>query len=244
MPVLAARCVVELTTEEVADCLGRDGLVIFRQGTPQQLTALLTGWTQLVAHPHDATPGVTVIDPHSPRGWAADEVGFTRSHLPPHTDRSLQRDPPSLLVALMVTPAPSGGETLLVDGARVLTELRRSFDDAAIADLVLRTSVTRTTDVHIVQVGNGLVRLRLRDDGVAAPVSTDGRRDLVSELRRLITTATMRVRLAPGDGYVLHNHRYLHGRTAFAGDRSMIRMLARVDDGHPCSWLNRGFRDA
>ncbi|MFE4977674.1 TauD/TfdA family dioxygenase [Kitasatospora sp. NPDC056651] len=40
----------------------------------------------------------------------------------------------------------------------------------------------------------------------------------------------LRLRLAPGHGVVLDNHRLLHGRTGFSGERLTLRALG---DPHP-----------
>jgi hypothetical protein len=43
-------------------------------------------------------------------------------------------------------------------------------------------------------------------------------------LRDVIDRHTISLALEPGHGYVLHNHRWLHGRTAFTGNRVMHRL--------------------
>ena len=96
----------------------------------------------------------------------------------------------------------------------------------------------------VADISGGLARLRFRDDHVAGPHSTVGRPDALAELRRLISMATTSIDLASGDGYLVHNHRILHGRSVFAGSRRLARILARVNDDHPYTWLNRGFRVA
>jgi Taurine catabolism dioxygenase TauD, TfdA family len=44
------------------------------------------------------------------------------------------------------------------------------------------------------------------------------------ELRAAIDRHTTTVQLGRGQGYVLHNYRWLHGRRAFTGQRVMFRV--------------------
>jgi hypothetical protein len=139
-----------------------------------------------------------------------------------------------------VSPAAAGGHTLLADGAAVLGTLRRVHPLTAISQLRLRTTSGDTVPILVVQ--EALARIRFRDDPVATPW-TDGERGVVAVLRKSILAATRPLPLSAGDGYVLHNHRYLHGRSSFAGHRQLARMLATVTCAR-LSWLNQGFRVA
>ena len=220
--------------------LARDGVVLIQQGTVAAVRALLERWTVPVSHPHQAADGVTAIAPRTRTDAGENEAGFTYLPLSPHTDRSLHAKPPSVLVALMLAPARVGGSATLVDGAKVLGLLRRRADDAVIAGLRLRTA-SGDHGPPVVEFLPGHARIRYRDDRIASPHSDDGRTSLVSELRRLISVTTRSLELGVGEGYLVHNHRFLHGRTAFTGDRCLIRFLARIKSDHPYAWLNRGF---
>ena len=63
---------------------------------------------------------------------------------------------------------------------------------------------------------------------------------MLSRLHALVTAPRV-LRMEAGCGYVLHNHRVLHGRTAFAGPRTAVRLLANVAPQHPHENLNDGF---
>lgn len=238
MRLLDATGDVELTPDEVADHLVNDGLVMIRQGSVGEVRAMLASWTAPATHPHEFEPGLTVVTPHRRGRDAAGRAGFTRALLRPHTDRSLQPEPPSLLAGLMITPAILGGSPLLADGAVVLAALRRFFGPSAIDRLRLRTPSGMA--VPMIAVRDGLVKIRFRDDRLAAPHSPDGEERVVAALRESISTATTPQPLGVGDGYVLHNHRYLHGRSAFIGQRRLMRILATVTCAR-WSKLNQGF---
>ncbi|WP_377511345.1 TauD/TfdA family dioxygenase [Micromonospora vulcania] len=220
--------------------LARDGVVLIEQGTVAEVRALLDRWTVPVDHPHQVADGLTVIAPRVRSDVSDNEAGFTDLPLSPHTDRSLHVQPPSVLATLMLAPATTGGVTTLVDGARLLMLVRQRAEDAAVARLRLRTTIGQPGP-PVVEFIPGHARIRYRDDRIAGPHSPDGRTDLVAEVRRLTSETTRYLHLSVGDGYLVHNHRFLHGRTAFTGDRRLVRFLARVNSDHPYAWLNRGF---
>lgn len=53
----------ELAWEAVADRLADEGMVMIREGSVDEVKALLAGRTEPYQHPHDAKPGLTVIVP-------------------------------------------------------------------------------------------------------------------------------------------------------------------------------------
>lgn len=82
----------------------------------------------------------------------------------------------------------------------------------------------------------GRVRVRYRQDQLAQ-FSPELARHLPS-LGDAIERHTRWFALEPGEGYVLHNHRWLHGRTAYTGDRVMYRLSV---DPHPYLAIPSGF---
>lgn len=241
MRLLGAETGSDLGEADLGDALTRDGVVLLRNATVAEVRTLLSRWTEPVRHPHDLETGLTVIAPMPDADGTVGLAGFTPGPLAPHTDRSLDPEPPSLVVTVLDLPAASGGEALLVDGARVLATLRRSFDPVAIAGLRLRTA--DGSSVPIVETTGGLTRIRYRADPVARPYSVTGDRRLLAALDELIAAPRV-LRLGVGDGYLVHNHRYLHGRSGFTGTRRLTRMLARFTTDHRHAWLNRGFPNA
>lgn len=236
--MLDATGAVELGAHSIADQLARDGLVLVRRGSVEAVRALLADWTAPVEHPDEHEAGLTRIGPCG--GMSQGGAGFTRVALRPHTDRSLQPEPPSVLAAVMVEPAVSGGDTLLADGAAVLRVLRRRCLPEVGDRVWLRTADGAA--VPVVARRGGLVRIRFRDDGLARPFSDWGPAE-VAALRESISTVARSVPLRAGDGYIVHNHRYLHGRSSFRGRRTLTRMLATVKCTR-LAWLNEGFHDA
>ncbi|WP_348650026.1 TauD/TfdA family dioxygenase [Solwaraspora sp. WMMA2080] len=184
-----------------------------------------------------------MIDPSKTPSDVLNAAGFSRTALLPHTDRSLHVEPPSLLASLTVIPADVGGGGVVVDGAYVAAELRGQFGAEAVAGLSLSMSGQEGVQA-IFGSRDGFQRIRYRDDEIAWPWHRDRPAEITARLRQLIKDASAPLALGRGDGYLLHNHRTLHGRSAFTGRRCVIRFLAKVKEGHPYAWLNRGFRRA
>lgn len=241
MRLLRAGGEVELSRDAVAESVAFDGLVVIRGGGVGEVRDLLAGWTVAAGHPHEREKGLTIITPRSYAAEGDGLAGFSRLGLDPHTDRSLDVVPPSLVATVILSPGACGGETLLVDGAAVLAVLERSFGRSAVASLRLRTRDGAT--VPVVERFDGWARIRFRSDRVASVYSDTGDRSALEAWRAMVSRPTP-VRLGVGDGYLVHNHRYLHGRTGFTGTRRLARLLATVDEGHHLSWLNMGFRVA
>lgn len=65
--------------------------------------------------------------------------------------------------------------------------------------------------------------IRFRQDDLAR--FSPGVTAVLPELLEVIRTRTVRFKLRAGQGYVLQNGRWLHGRTGFTGRRRMHRIL-------------------
>ncbi|GGM06611.1 TauD/TfdA family dioxygenase [Micromonospora yangpuensis] len=221
--------------------LARDGLVLVKQCAVAELTEFLQSWTRPFKHPHETRAGLTVIRASRGASGSANLAAFSCAALRPHTDRSLHPRPPAIVASVMVQPASVGGHALLVDGATLSASLVDRCGSATVARLRLTDANGRVGPVIATLDSDGLAQFRYRDDEIARP---DGPTDAVMALRQLIAQTTRQLTLQVGEGYILHNHRILHGRTAFTGSRQLIRLLGTVDDDHPHAWLNQGFPSA
>jgi hypothetical protein len=138
MRLRMAGCGVELSGDDVAESVANDGLVMIHEAGIGEVRDLLANWTVPARHPHEQEAGLTIVSPRLASADADGLAGFGRSGLVPHTDRSLDRDPPSLLTVVMLSPGDGGGDGLLVDGARLVATLCRSFGRSAVESLRLR----------------------------------------------------------------------------------------------------------
>jgi hypothetical protein len=219
--------------------LGERGLVTFTGLTGH--AALVALARQLMAiRPHrDAGPdGVTVITSNNAEG--SGYAGFTDAELIPHTDGSGVPDPPGLLLLACQQPADQGGRTRLADGASIISTLAEQSPAAVRALSTPRAAFFGAAGGHLGAVlepaGPGRARIRLRLDDLAW-FSADAA-ESVPLLRTAIARHTQTFRLHEGEGLLLSNTRWLHGRDNFTGHRIMLRILG---DPLPDTGIMPGF---
>ena len=177
------------------------------------------------AHRDAAPDGVTEITDlgATAPGYAA----FTDSELIPHTDGSSVSDPPELLLLTCVQPASQGGATLVADGALIMATLAAKNPAALRSLSAPRAAFFGPADGYLGAVfepaGPDRMRIRLRlDDLVRFSTHTAA---VVPLLRTVISRHLKTLHLGPGDGVLLCNTRWLHGRAPFEGHRTMLRIL-------------------
>ncbi len=226
----------------IAAQLTEDGFVRFEGiRTRTQLVTLSASLGTIIAHRDSDEDGVTTLENRAGLGQRLGFEGFGTGALPPHTDRSGVIDPPALLVVVCSRTSDSGGDCLAIDSRNVYTDLARSEPAAIQALSQPRTALFGGASGYLGSVfehtQGGRVRIRLRMDGLVeySPEVTPWLPALTDAIER----RTIRFTLAPGHGYVLHNHRWLHGRTAFTGHRAMHRLSLNP---HPEFAIPSGFR--
>jgi Taurine catabolism dioxygenase TauD, TfdA family len=215
------------------------GLVTFT-GITDRATLASAARTLMSIRPHrDAGPdGVTTItdtqaaDP----GYAA----FTDAELIPHTDGTSLPDPPGLLMLTCQQPANNGGNTLLADAASITASLARQHSAALAALSALRAACFGTASGYQGPVcetaGPGRARIRLRLDDLAA-FSADAA-PVIPLLRAAISQHLHVIQLRAGQGLLVSNTRWLHGRDRYTGPRVMLRILG---DPLPGTGIQPGF---
>ena len=197
---------------------------------PAALLRLAEALGTAVPHRDSGPDGVTVIEDRGAAGgaWA----GFSRQGLHPHTDRSGVASPPGLVLTVCGREPVSGGEALLVDGRAVYAELAARDPRALAAFSVPRNALFGGGGGHLgsaFTTSGNLTAIRLRLDALVrfAPALLEH----LPVLRRAIAAHTVTVPLAAGDGYVINNRRWLHGRHSFAGPRALYRVTADAHAG-------------
>ncbi|MBX3190731.1 MAG: TauD/TfdA family dioxygenase [Labilithrix sp.] len=155
----------------------------------------------------------------------------TRGPTPLHTDSQMFLGVPAAIQILVcIKPASSGGESLLLDGARLLARLER--DEPSLADAIF--DVDRVQRFFFGDVSGPTLALRgghlawtVSPPDTVGPGSIGAR--LAEEIARDEREASVVVALRAGEALIASNHRMLHGRKAFEGDRELVRLLVWLD---------------
>lgn len=215
------------------------GLVTF-SGITSHADLVAVAQRLMTIRPHrDAGPdGVTVIT--STQAQGSGYAAFTDAELIPHTDGSSVPDPPGLLLLACQQPADEGGRTRVADGARIISTLAEQYPAALRVLAAPRAAFFGAAGGYLGAVsepaGLGRTRIRLRLDELAW-FSADAT-DAVPLLRTVIARHMQTFRLRAGEGMLLSNTRWLHGRDRYHGLRTMLRVLG---DPLPGTGIMPGF---
>ncbi|MGY4308734.1 hypothetical protein ACVIJ6_005977 [Bradyrhizobium sp. USDA 4369] len=221
----------EVTAAQLRDDIAQSGIA-FVNSIDNVSTALrIADLLGEVRQHRDANEdGVTVVAPKRVEAEGNGFLGFGFDALFPHTDRTIAVTPPHLVFVWRERPGDRGEETLLVDGLEVYRELCTSWPDVA--------DQLRVPDAAVFESDGALLRsaiffepedskdrlgVRFRFDRLmyinciysgAIPV-----------LRAIIMAKAIKLRLGSGQGYIVSNTRWLHGRNGFGGERRYLRLL-------------------
>ncbi|MFC7382009.1 TauD/TfdA family dioxygenase [Sphaerisporangium rhizosphaerae] len=229
-----------LGSAEARERLAETGVLLLDQATVEEVRSFLYDWTEPYPHPHENSPGITIIEPTDTSG-EKNGRGFTREPLPLHTDRAHTRAQPTIVGCLSVEHACQGGQSLLLDGARAIREAKEKRLLADAGNVVLLAPGHPWLPVIKFSGDSDLWRIRYRSDALARPhAATLAAKPLLRLLRTLPAPADHA--FVHGQGYLIHNLRMLHGRRAFIGDRRAVRLLATVTRSSEYAYLNEGFR--
>ncbi len=220
--------------------LTESGLVTFDIPSVDALLDLASALGEIVPHRDSDPRGITRIAAKSLSG-AAGYGGFSHRGLPLHTDRSGTPEPPTVLLMLGSTPAEIGGESTLLDGAKLFTTLAEQLPEVLrllmTPDCMLFGGAGSLLSASVfTQLSNDRIAVRFRFDELGY-----FRAELVPHipvLVKLMNELAACFHLERGQGYALQNWRWLHGRTAFSGEREAYRVLVEVPPGSP---IQRGF---
>ena len=207
---------------------------------PKAAISLARSLGEIHQHPDADQSGITRIHARVTPAGALDANGFTRKALLPHTDRSAIDNPPDYVFMVSVKRAPIGGYLILTDGEALFMRLRGS--DPALLHSLCQPDAAVFSDGNHRHAGsvferelNGDTCLRFRADNLAQfGCAIAGR---LGVLMQYIEECTFRRELKSGEAVILNNHRWLHGRTAFSGNREIWRIL--IDRGPEMLQLQR-----
>ncbi|KAL3485245.1 hypothetical protein BJX62DRAFT_243159 [Aspergillus germanicus] len=161
------------------------------------------------------------------KGYSSDELYF-------HTDRSGWEHPPSIIMSTLTRKSTAGGESLLADTTRILEDIKDLGDGLYELLTISKHASFRSDDGvfiprPIFDESSGLFRFRF-DDSIQLSASLVVR---FQQLLDILYRNSFAVSLQEGQGYLLDNHRFLHGRTSFTGAREMLRAFVNISPPLP-----------
>ncbi|WP_435178867.1 TauD/TfdA family dioxygenase [Actinacidiphila sp. bgisy145] len=205
-----------------------------REAVVDAASALL----HIVPHRDSEPDGLTVVRDTGRHSGLSGFAGLSNVALAAHTEGSGISMPPRLMMLVCATPAAAGGECMLVDGQAIYDDLLEREPTAveALSDERAglfggQSGVLGPVFQHH-QPDRVALRLRLDDLVRWNPLA----QRFVPALVDSIARNSQGFDLAPGNAYLIDNHRWLHGRTAFAGNRLLYRVL-----GNPRVSMSKGF---
>lgn len=233
--------------EQIAHALAKNGIIIFDAiQSKEDLLHLCALLGTIVKHRDADETGLTRIVKRENIQLIEGYQAFTDTHLSLHTDGSSIPDPATLVVLWCAQPAREGGISLFVDGKQLYHVLAKEYPQvlhvltaphSAIfigAQRPLYSSVFSTAE-------SDTVCIRFRYDSLVyytAPVC-----DALLTFLELLKHYQISFSLRKHQGYILHNKRWLHGRTAFRGEREMYRVLIQTNPATPLGkCINSGFK--
>jgi hypothetical protein len=220
----------------VSQLAGR-GLATFDgMRTPSELLALARSVGDVVPHRDSDRDGVTTLAgaERSSRPLPG-YLGFSAKELVPHTDGSSVASPPPLVMLACAVPAPHGGETLVVDGAEIYDRLRHEAPAVLQQLSQPRSARFGAEEGYLGSIfeyvirdqpdSDGRMSVRFRWDGLSAFAPPTAA--VLPQFLDLVREVALEFALHSGQGYLVQNGRWLHGRRAYRGYRCAYRILIR-----------------
>ncbi len=212
--------------------LSNDGIVFFNSELNMndfRVQGELFG--DIFFHPHSSEKGITVIKNSSDNILEKREgyKSFSTSNLFPHTDRSTMLNPPNLLMFYCNKQSGKGGESILIDIKGVFEEIVEDGNEEFIELIFKKVSVIfddnitsyKGNFIEILQDGSYFFRFRNDDFSFFTPKT----HVFLSYFYNLIDKHKIIIELDEGQGYIINNGRFLHGRNEYDGNREMWRIL-------------------
>lgn len=186
--------------------------------------------------------GYVIKDETTPEGWyrVSDKGAYANRHyladqpgtFPLHTDRAFSPDPPPIIGLLCKRRATQGGETLLIDGKQLYLQLLRDLGADSVSSLfqcvyrIERSSLALSRPLFFYNDRKRTCIAYRRGDSAATVTIEPGFERLVRKIDSYLLDPSqqLRVMLEPQELLLIDNHRFLHGRTAFSGQRLLYRL--------------------
>lgn len=226
----------------VAGGLSAAGLVtVDRLTTRSRVLGFAAQVMRVVHHRDSGADGVTAIYNTGRHDERPGFAGLTNGELALHTEGAALQSPPRLMLMVCTQPAPEGGHSLLLDGHTIHAELEQRCPDAMAVLSGPRAGFFGPSTGIFAPVfarhEDGRVAVRYRQNGLVcwSPLAQMHLHSFWAAAKRNQQMLTLKA----GQGYLLDNHRWLHGRTAFDGARRCYRALGNPHEPAPPGFLPR-----
>jgi alpha-ketoglutarate-dependent taurine dioxygenase len=202
--------------------------IIFLKDIHSEITGglLAPHFGKVVANLDASKNGITEITEEKTGNNQKNSRAFTRMSLVPHTDRSTIINPPKYLLNWVQEKSPYGGETLLLDGKNLYQEIKKEYPQhlKILLDKIAMFSDGINSYISPIfkKQKNGDITIRFRDDNCVS--FSDEAKPAVTILQKLISEKSVSYSFEAGEGYLIDNTRWLHGRNAYSGHRLICRI--------------------
>ncbi len=208
--------------------LSRDGIVIFKGiASMNDLVRLSNKIGKPIQHRDADANGIITL---RPREDEQEETfkGYTHKEQYVHTDGTMVENPADIVVLYCEMPAKKGGESTFVDGRELHRKLKRE-DPGLLAALMEKdagifgdSTADRKIKAIFKHYGTNRMSICFRNDKLVSYSKMI--QDKFAYLIATIGSLTSRIKLNSGEGYIVNNHRFIHGRDSFEGDRIIHRV--------------------
>ena len=198
----------------------------------EELLHLCTLLGTIVRHRDADEAGLTRIVKRSKIQPADGYQAFSASHLALHTDGSSLPNPATLLVLWCAQPAEEGGMSLFVDGKEIYQVLAKEYPPVLQALATVDSAIFAGSGKPLYSsvfstLADSTTCIRFRYDSLG--YYTTPVRDVLPIFLDILKQYTISFTLQKHQGYIVQNGRWLHGRTAFRGEREMYRVLIHTN---------------
>lgn len=211
---------------DIVTGLASHGIVLFRGGNDRaSLVHAARSLLMIRIHRDSDIDGATTIA-RRPATTGPSVLGFSDRQLWPHTDGTAVERPARVVMLGCLRPAQAGGRSHIVDG-------RALYEQIAQTDPIMLSALTTPRSAHFgsgsghlgavfQHIGRDRMAIRIRFDALTRFSPTVA--PYIDRLRELVCARALTLDLREGEGYVLLNDRWLHGRSQFTGERIMLRL--------------------
>lgn len=215
---------------QMQSLIASNGIAFFEEDFNQeQFIEFGKKFGEIYLHRDSITNGITVVKSViNKENVDSGFYGLTSSSLFPHTDRSSLDEPPNILALYCKNQSGEGGESTLVDIKDVIEEMSKHSDIENHPIFEMNSAIfddgkTSHKGSIIEKVKDGSYYLRFRNDEFGYFNSKIF--PSIKMFQETVLNKKVTVKLNDGQGFIINNGRFLHGRNEFNGNREMWRLL-------------------